>query len=83
MVWMMKAKNNDQVFIDEICNKANIYTAYCYIKNNTQNSELRFPQEFEYFEDHLDECIEKIGDRLKNRFDGNADSFALKRLILF
>ncbi len=77
---MMKAKNNDQVFIDEICNKANIYTAYCYIKNNTQNSELRFPQEFEYFEDHLDECIEKIGDRLKNRFDGNADSFALKKI---
>ncbi|WP_305209033.1 HD domain-containing protein [Dubosiella newyorkensis] len=77
---MMKVKNNDQVFIDEICNKANIYTAYCYIKNNTQNSELRFPQEFEYFEENLDICIEKIYDRLKNRFEGTKESLELHKI---
>lgn len=76
----MRAKYNEKVFINAICNQANIYTAYCYVKNNTQNSELRFPQEFEYFEEHLDYYLKKISKQLNDRFNGNSCSFDFKKI---
>lgn len=77
----MKDKYND--LIKYILSDANIYTAYCYVKNNTQNSELRFSQEFDYFELNLESNIRDIKERLEKRLNQESESLRLKKFDYF
>lgn len=55
--------------IDEtkIYKKSNIYLAFLRVKNNIQNQELIFEQEVKFFEKDLEQNLEEIEKKLKNK----------------